>query len=164
MVFPVSNDDYAAAADRLARIVARAPNQLTGFVATHPQRDAGTLDRLIGRAVETHGFRGIKVHGAEAFPSRRLCEPAGRHRPCWSCRNGAPGRRPVVPVVVAVAVRSGGVEGDGVTDRPVEIAGCRTAVRLGQPGQLRSVPLTGPAVTTTSGHRGDGIRPGEGAR
>lgn len=80
VVFPVFNVDYAAAADRLARIVARAPDRLTGFVATHPQRDAASLDRLIGRAVETHGFRGIKVHGAEAFPSRRLCELAGRYR------------------------------------------------------------------------------------
>jgi uncharacterized protein len=79
IVFPVFNSDYPAANDRLARIVARMPDRLTGFCALHPQRDAPRLDRIIGRAVEVHGFRGIKVHGAESYPSRKTCALAARH-------------------------------------------------------------------------------------
>lgn len=79
VVFPVFTGDYAAANDRLARIVARDPARLTGFCALHPQRDDAGLDRMVGRAVEVHGFRGIKVHGAEAFPSRRTCALAARY-------------------------------------------------------------------------------------
>jgi uncharacterized protein len=63
VVFPVFNRDYAAANDRLARIVQRAPDRLTGFAAINPARDTGRTMRMIGRAVEVHGFRGIKVHG-----------------------------------------------------------------------------------------------------
>lgn len=79
VVFPVFNGDYPAANERLARIVTRLPDRLIGFCALHPQRDADALDRIIGRAVEVHGFRGIKVHGAEAFPSRRTCALAARY-------------------------------------------------------------------------------------
>ncbi|MFN0090209.1 MAG: amidohydrolase family protein [Acidimicrobiales bacterium] len=80
IVFPVFNSDYAAANRRLAAIVSRHAGLLTGFAAVHPQRDAARLDRQIGRAVEVHGFRGVKVHGAEAHPSRALCELARRYQ------------------------------------------------------------------------------------
>lgn len=79
IVFPVFNDDYAAANDRLAAIVAGLPGRLTGFCALHPQRDAARLDRVVGTAAEVHGFRGIKIHGAEAWPSRRTCALAARY-------------------------------------------------------------------------------------
>jgi predicted TIM-barrel fold metal-dependent hydrolase len=77
-VFPVFNSDYSAANDRLARIVARWPDRLTGFAAVHPAKDSGRVDRMIGRAVEKHGFRGIKVHGHDALPGREVCEVARR--------------------------------------------------------------------------------------
>lgn len=80
VVFPVFSGDYAAANDRLARIVARYRGELIGFCAVHPQRDAGRIDRLVGRAVEGHGFRGIKVHGHDALPRREVCDAARR----WS--------------------------------------------------------------------------------
>jgi uncharacterized protein len=80
VVFPVFASDYAAANARLARIVARLPGRLTGFCALHPQRDAHRLGVLVGRAVEAYGFRGIKVHGAEAYPSRLTCALAARYR------------------------------------------------------------------------------------
>lgn len=78
-VFPVFNRDYAAANARLARIVRRHERQLIGFAAVHPRSDAGRVDRLVGTAVERYGFRGIKVHGFDAFPTREVCEVAERH-------------------------------------------------------------------------------------
>jgi predicted TIM-barrel fold metal-dependent hydrolase len=95
VVFPVFNSDYAAANERLARIVARLPHRLIGFAAIDPVRDVGRTERMIGRAVEVHGFRGIKVHGQDSFPGRRLCEAAQR----WS-----------VPILVDVIRRPGRIE------------------------------------------------------
>jgi predicted TIM-barrel fold metal-dependent hydrolase len=78
VVFPVFNSDYAAANDRLARIVARQSGRLIGFAAVNPARDAGRTIRMVGRAVEVHGFRGIKVHGHDSLPGREVCEAARR--------------------------------------------------------------------------------------
>src|SRR3954454_18726292 len=61
VVFPVFNSDYAAANARLARIVDAYPDELIGFAAIHPRRNAGHIDLLLGRAVERYGFRGLKV-------------------------------------------------------------------------------------------------------
>lgn len=79
-VFPVFNSDYEAANARLAQIVDRHRSRLIGFAAVHPNRDAGRVGRIIGRAVESYGFRGIKVHGFDSFPRREICEVARRYR------------------------------------------------------------------------------------
>jgi len=80
IVFPVFNSDYSAANDRLAAIVGAHRPRLTGFASVHPRTDAGRIDRMVGRAVEVHGFRGIKVHGFDALPTREVCEAARRWR------------------------------------------------------------------------------------
>jgi predicted TIM-barrel fold metal-dependent hydrolase len=80
VVFPVFNSDYAAANARLARIVRANPRELIGFAAVNPARDAGRIGSMLGRAVEQHGFRGLKVHGMDSFPSREVCEAARRYR------------------------------------------------------------------------------------
>ncbi|MGD0699126.1 MAG: amidohydrolase family protein [Trebonia sp.] len=95
VVFPVFNNDYAAANNRLARIVAREPGRLIGFAAVNPTRDAGRTMRMIGRAVEVHGFRGIKVHGMDSFPGREVCAAAQR----WG-----------LPVLVDVVRRTAAIE------------------------------------------------------
>ena len=95
VVFPVFNSDYAAANNRLARIVARQPDRLIGFAAINPARDAGRIMRMIGRAVEVHGFRGIKVHGMDSFPGREVCTAARR----WG-----------LPILVDVVRRTAAVE------------------------------------------------------
>ena len=77
-VFPVFNDDYSAANERLAAIVRSCADRLIGFAAVHPVRDAGRVEAIVGRAVERHGFRGIKVHGHEAMPGREVCRAARR--------------------------------------------------------------------------------------
>jgi predicted TIM-barrel fold metal-dependent hydrolase len=78
IVFPVFNSDYAAANARLADIVRAHSTELIGFAAIHPTRDAGRVDFMLHRAVEDYGFRGLKIHGFDAFPGREVCE-AARH-------------------------------------------------------------------------------------
>jgi len=79
-VFPVFTSDYAAANERLARIVHSCAPRLIGFCAVHAARDAGRVAAMVGRAVEVLGFRGIKVHGHDALPGREVCEAARRFR------------------------------------------------------------------------------------
>jgi len=68
--------NYEQANAEVARIVARYPQRLIGFVFVHARRDAGRIFRMVKQAVERWGFRGIKVHGFEAMPTREVCETA----------------------------------------------------------------------------------------
>ena len=95
IVFPVFNSDYANANARLARIVRAYPQELIGFAAINPTRDAGRAATMIRRAVEDWGFRGIKVHGLDSFPGREVCELARRYR---------------LPILVDVVRRAAAVE------------------------------------------------------
>jgi uncharacterized protein len=95
VVFPVFNSDYAAANARLAAIVRRHAPRLIGFASVNPVRDAGRIGVMVGKAVEDYGFRGLKVHGLDAYPGRELCEVARRYR---------------IPVLVDVVRRTAAVE------------------------------------------------------
>jgi predicted TIM-barrel fold metal-dependent hydrolase len=79
VVFPVFNTDYAAANARLSHIVRAHPDELIGFASVHPRRDAGRIGALLGRAVEVYGFRGAKIHGFDALPTRETCEVVRRY-------------------------------------------------------------------------------------
>lgn len=68
--------NYQQANAQVARIVARYPRRLIGFTFVHCRRDAGKIFRMVKHAVTRWGFRGIKVHGFEAMPSREVCETA----------------------------------------------------------------------------------------
>jgi len=74
IVIPPGHSDYAAANAQLARICARNPDRLIGFAAVHATRDRGRIFRLVERAVTRYGFRGLKVHGYDALPTREVCE------------------------------------------------------------------------------------------
>lgn len=74
VVIPPGHSDYAKANAELARIVARHPDRLIGFAAVHATRDRGRIFRLVERAVNEYGFRGLKVHGYDALPTREVCE------------------------------------------------------------------------------------------
>ena len=76
IVFPPFHSDYAKANEQLARIVARQPKRLIGFAFVHAARDAGRIFAMLQRAVEQWNFRGVKVHGHDAMPTRELCEAA----------------------------------------------------------------------------------------
>lgn len=76
VVFPVFHADYARANAELARIVAQLPDRLIGFAFVHPQHDQGRIFKMIQQAVNSWGFRGIKVHGKDGLPTREVCEVA----------------------------------------------------------------------------------------
>jgi predicted TIM-barrel fold metal-dependent hydrolase len=68
--------DYPRANAQVAQIVARYPDRLIGFAFVHTKRDAGRIFRMVKHAVTRWNFRGIKVHGFEAMPTREVCETA----------------------------------------------------------------------------------------
>ena len=70
------NSDYAKANAEVARIVARHPDRLIGFAFVHCKRDRGRIRQMVERSVREWGFRGIKVHGSEAQPTREVCDVA----------------------------------------------------------------------------------------
>ena len=51
-----------------------------GFAFVHPKRDAGRIYAMIEHAVTRWRFRGMKVHGHEAIPTREVCETARAFR------------------------------------------------------------------------------------
>ncbi len=80
VVFAPFHSDYSAANAEVARIVARHPGRLIGFVFLHAKRDAGRIHAMVSKAVREWGFRGIKVHGHQAMVTREICDVARAHR------------------------------------------------------------------------------------
>lgn len=76
IVFSAFHSDYAQANEQVARIVARYPSRLIGFAFVHATRDAGRIFQMVQRAAAHWRFRGIKVHGYDAMPTREVCEVA----------------------------------------------------------------------------------------
>ncbi len=74
VVVPPFHSDYRRANAHLAGLVARYPDRLIGFAAVHPVRDSGRIPAMLSQAVREWGFRGVKVHGSDAFPTREVCE------------------------------------------------------------------------------------------
>jgi predicted TIM-barrel fold metal-dependent hydrolase len=77
IVFAPFHSDYDMANRQVARIVARYPDRLIGFAFVHATRDAGRIACMVARA-RKWGFRGIKLHGFDALPTREVCEAARR--------------------------------------------------------------------------------------
>jgi predicted TIM-barrel fold metal-dependent hydrolase len=80
VVFAPFHSDYATANVGTARIVARYPDRLIGFAFVHASRDAGQIFQMVERAVTRWKFRGLKVHGHDAMPTREVCEAARAFR------------------------------------------------------------------------------------
>ena len=80
VVVSAFHSDYATANLELARVIARYPDRLIGFAFVHCARDKGRIFQTVERAVAQWGFRGIKVHGHDAMPTREVCEAAKRLR------------------------------------------------------------------------------------
>lgn len=95
IVFPAFHSDYAQANEALAKLIERYPGRLIGFAFVHAKRDAGRVFPMVARAVKRWGFRGIKIHGFEAMPTREVCEAARRFR---------------LPVLVDVAGKAEAIE------------------------------------------------------
>lgn len=80
IVFAAFNSDYGRANEQLAQLIAEYPDRLIGFAFVHATRDAGRIFKMVETAVRRWGFRGIKVHGHEALPTREVCETARAFR------------------------------------------------------------------------------------
>ena len=80
VVFAPLHLDYARGNAEVARIVRAHPGRLIGFAFVHAERDAGRIKEMVDRAVRTWGFRGIKIHGHDAHPTREVCEVARAYR------------------------------------------------------------------------------------
>jgi uncharacterized protein len=76
VVMPPLHGNYQQANAQVAQIVARYPARLIGFAFVHARRDAGRIFRMIQHAVTKWRFRGMKVHGFEAMPTREVCDTA----------------------------------------------------------------------------------------
>jgi uncharacterized protein len=76
IVFSTIRNNYAIGNAQVARIVARYPDRLIGFVMVHATRDAGRILSMVRNAVLRWRFRGMKVHGLQALPTREVCEAA----------------------------------------------------------------------------------------
>jgi len=80
VVVSVFHSDYNKANAELAGIIAKHPGRLIGFAFVHATRDAGRIFRMVERAVRKWRFRGIKIHGFDAMPTREVCEAARAFR------------------------------------------------------------------------------------
>lgn len=80
VIFAPFHSDYREANRQVARIAAARPGRFWCYAFVHPQRDAGRVGEMVREAVETHGFRGIKVHRHDARISREICQAARRYR------------------------------------------------------------------------------------
>jgi predicted TIM-barrel fold metal-dependent hydrolase len=76
VVFPAFHTDYLTANRELARVVARWRPRLIGFAMVNAKSDAGRVREMVREAVAQLGFRGLKIHGGEAMPTREVCESA----------------------------------------------------------------------------------------
>jgi hypothetical protein len=70
------HSDYARANLEVARIVARQPGRFYGFAFVNPRTDRGRIGSMVQVAVESYGFRGIKVHRHDGRITREVCEAA----------------------------------------------------------------------------------------
>lgn len=76
IVMPAFRTDNWQANKEVAQLIARHPSRFIGFAFVHAKRDAGRVFRMVKHAVIRWGFRGIKIHGYEAMPTREVCETA----------------------------------------------------------------------------------------
>ena len=76
IVFAPFHSNYAEANREVSKIVARYPDRLTGFAFVHATRDSGRIFKMVRQAVTEWRFKGIKVHGHDAMPTREICETA----------------------------------------------------------------------------------------
>ena len=80
VLFATLNDDYTAANREVAGLVAAGRGRYAGFVFVNPAVDRGQVDRIVGEAVSSWGFRGIKVHWKNGRLTREIVEAAAKFR------------------------------------------------------------------------------------
>ena len=73
VVFPLFHSDYNEGNRQVARLAAKRPDRLIGFGFVHPRTNEGRVREMVAQCVRW-GFRGMKVHGHDASPTREVCE------------------------------------------------------------------------------------------
>jgi predicted TIM-barrel fold metal-dependent hydrolase len=76
VLFAVFNSDYRIANRDIHKIICQHPGRFTGFAFINSVQDKGREYDMVHEAVETFGFRGIKVHKHDGKISRTICEIA----------------------------------------------------------------------------------------
>jgi predicted TIM-barrel fold metal-dependent hydrolase len=76
VLFAAFSQNYEKANEEVAKIVNANPDIFFGYAFVHAERDSGKIFRMVERAVNDYGFRGIKVHRVDARISREICEVA----------------------------------------------------------------------------------------
>jgi predicted TIM-barrel fold metal-dependent hydrolase len=76
VLMPAFHTNNWHANKEVARMIAHNPSRFMGFAFVHAKRDAGRVFRMVKHAAIQWGFRGIKVHGYEAMPTREVCDTA----------------------------------------------------------------------------------------
>ena len=108
VVFAALSNDYPVANAQVARIVSRLPDRLIGFVFVDCHRDAGRIMEMVRTAVRRWGFRGIKVHGYDAMPTR-VASLRARLR-AFQLAQGLPADGRLGPMTFMQLNRTAGVE------------------------------------------------------
>jgi predicted TIM-barrel fold metal-dependent hydrolase len=80
VLFSAFHSDYQFANRQVARIVRSRPGRFVGYAFIHAERDRGRVATLVKVAVESYGFRGIKVHRYDARITREICDLARAYR------------------------------------------------------------------------------------
>jgi len=76
VIFAAFHSNYAIANAEVAKIVHSYPDRFYGFAFVHSHRDAGKIYEMVKTAVKEYGFKGIKLHRADANITREVCEVA----------------------------------------------------------------------------------------
>lgn len=79
VLIPTFYRDYARGNAYVGRLVRRYPHRFLGFAFVHPQRDAGRVAALVGRAVRQGGLCGIKVHQHDGPATPEVCAVAAHY-------------------------------------------------------------------------------------
>ncbi|HLZ36597.1 MAG TPA: amidohydrolase family protein [Mycobacteriales bacterium] len=80
VLFAPLTSDYARANRDVALLVRRAPGRFLGFAFVNPVTDRGRISAMVGEAVDSWGFRGIKVHWSNGRITREIGDVARARR------------------------------------------------------------------------------------
>lgn len=80
VLFPPLTSDYGRANADLAGLIASSPGRFVGFAFVNPVTDRGRVAAMVDQAVDSWGFRGIKVHWKDGRMTREIADIARARR------------------------------------------------------------------------------------
>jgi uncharacterized protein len=81
LVFATLNQGpYDRGNEEVAQLVRSDPRRWMGLVFVHPVADRGRVAEILARALDVHGFLGIKVHWSNGTMTREIAEAAAARR------------------------------------------------------------------------------------